>query len=281
MTAHMAVRTTPADPGPEPGPRREPLIRVAGLQKVYGQGAKAFKALDDVSFDISPGEFVSILGPSGCGKSTLLKCIGGLEAPSAGQVAMGGQAIDLPPENAGFVFQRDVLLDWRNVLDNVLLPVEMRRLRKADWAPRARGLLATLGLDDVAGRYPWELSGGMRQRVSICRGLLLDPPLVLMDEPFGALDAITRDELNLELGRIWDRSGKTILFITHSIAEAVFLSSRVIVMNKNPGRIVDDLLIDLPRQRPLSMRETPRFAAYVAHLRSVFETLGIMKRSGA
>ena len=277
MSGYAPCPTMPASPASE----RDPLITVRGMRKTYGRGPGAFTALNDVDLEIQPGEFVSILGPSGCGKSTLLKCIGGLEKPSSGTVTMNGHPVDLPPEEAGFVFQRDVLLDWRNVLDNVLLPVEIRRLRRADWAQRARDLLVTLGLDDVAERYPWELSGGMRQRVSICRGLLLDPPLLLMDEPFGALDAITRDELNLELSRIWARSGKTILFITHSISEAVFLSSRVVVMNKNPGRIVDVLEIDLPRKRSLQLRETPKFANYVAHLRSVFESLGIMRRSEA
>ena len=257
------------------------LIRARGLRKTYGVGQTSFTALEGVDVDIHAGEFVSILGPSGCGKSTLLKCIGGLQQVSEGQLAINGHAVHLPPEEAGFVFQRDVLLDWRNVLDNVLLPVEVRGLRKSEWVERARSLLATLGLEDVEARYPWQLSGGMRQRVSICRGLLLDPPLLLMDEPFGALDAITRDELNMELGRIWDRSGKTVLFVTHSISEAVFMSSRVLTMNKNPGRIVDDLKIDLPRKRTLSLRETPQFASHVAHLRSVFETLGIMKRSEA
>jgi NitT/TauT family transport system ATP-binding protein len=257
----------------------EPLIRVRRVEKIYGSARGDFTALKDVSLDIAPGEFVSILGPSGCGKSTLLKCIGALVPISGGTIEIAGEPVTEPPESAGFVFQRDVLLDWRTVLDNVLLPAEFYRLDKAKWRPRAEELLATLGLDGSGSRYPWELSGGMRQRVAICRGLLLDPTLLLMDEPFGALDAITRDELNLELGRIWERSNKTVLFITHSISEAVFLSSRVVVMSKNPGRIAEIVDIDLPRPRTLADRETPEFVAYVRRLRSTFESLGIMKRT--
>lgn len=263
----------------EVGPAVEPLIRARRVDKTYSSGRGNFTALKDVSLDIAPGEFVSILGPSGCGKSTLLKCIGALAPITGGSIEIEGKTVTEPPESAGFVFQRDVLLDWRTVLDNVLLPAEFHKLDKAKWRPRAEELLATLGLQGSGSRYPWELSGGMRQRVAICRGLLLDPHLLLMDEPFGALDAITRDELNLELGRIWERSHKTILFITHSISEAVFLSSRVVVMDKNPGRIAEIMEIDLPRPRTLADREAPEFVAYVRRLRSIFESLGIMKGS--
>jgi NitT/TauT family transport system ATP-binding protein len=255
----------------------EPVIRVRRVDKTYSSARGDFTALKEVSLDVAPNEFVSILGPSGCGKSTLLKCIGGLAQVTGGMIEIQGKPIVEPPESAGFVFQRDVLLDWRTVLDNVLLPAEFYRLDKAKWRPRAEELLATLGLEGLGPRYPWELSGGMRQRVAICRGLLLDPDLLLMDEPFGALDAITRDELNLELGRIWERSHKTILFITHSISEAVFLSGRVVVMDKNPGRIAEIVNIDLPRPRTLADREAPEFVAYVRRLRSIFESLGIMK----
>jgi NitT/TauT family transport system ATP-binding protein len=236
-------------------------------------------ALRDITLDVASGEFVSILGPSGCGKSTLLKCVGGLTDITGGVIEIEGKRVIGAPENAGFVFQRDVLLDWRTVLDNVLLPVEFSRLDKAKWVPRAQELLATLGLEDCGRRYPWELSGGMRQRVAICRGLLLDPGLLLMDEPFGALDAITRDELNLELARLWERSNKTVLFVTHSISEAVFLSSRVVVMDKLPGRIAEIIDIGLSRPRALADRETSEFVAYMRQLRSIFESLGILKRT--
>ena len=257
----------------------QPLISIREVSKIYRSARGNVLALQDITLDVNAGEFVSILGPSGCGKSTLLKCVGGLTEITAGAIEIGGTRVLQPPQNAGFVFQRDVLLDWRTVLENVLLPVEFKGLDKSKWAPRAHELLRTLGLENCDSRYPWELSGGMRQRVAICRGLLMDPALLLKDEPFGALDAITRDELNLELARIWEKSGKTVLFITHSIIEAVFLSGRVVVMNKMPGPIAEVVQIDLPRPRTLADRETPQFVTYVRHLRSVFEKLGIMKRA--
>jgi NitT/TauT family transport system ATP-binding protein len=274
-------RSRDTDPGAG-APGRDavrPLISVRHVDKVYQSARGDIPALKDISLDVAAGEFVSILGPSGCGKSTLLKCIGALTDVSAGTIEIAGKKVVEPPDNAGFIFQRDVLLDWRTVLDNVLLPAEFHRLDKAKWRPRAEALLATLGLEGCGPRYPWELSGGMRQRAAICRGLLLDPTLLLMDEPFGALDAITRDELNLELERVWEGSKKTVLFITHSISEAVFLSSRVVVMDKNPGRIAEIVDIDLKRPRTLADRETPEFVAYVRRLRSIFEALGIMKKA--
>jgi NitT/TauT family transport system ATP-binding protein len=259
--------------------RQKLLICTKNVEKRFISSRADFLALKDISLDVAHGEFVSILGPSGCGKSTLLKCIGGLTNVTSGEIRIAGERVTAPPANAGFVFQRDVLLDWRTVLDNVLLPAEFARLDKKKYIPRAEELLNTLGLEKQGSRYPWELSGGMRQRVAICRGLLLDPALILMDEPFGALDAITRDELNLELSRLWATFDKTVLFITHSIAEAVFLSTRVVVMDKNPGRIAEIVDIDLPRERTLAVRETPEFIRYTKHLRSVFEQLGIMKRT--
>jgi NitT/TauT family transport system ATP-binding protein len=265
-------------PAPTAGPAR-PLISLRNVEKTYSSVRGNVLALRDITLDVASGEFVSILGPSGCGKSTLLKCVGGLTDITGGVIEIEGKRVIGAPENAGFVFQRDVLLDWRTVLDNVLLPVEFSRLDKAKWVPRAQELLATLGLEDCGRRYPWELSGGMRQRVAICRGLLLDPGLLLMDEPFGALDAITRDELNLELARLWERSNKTVLFVTHSISEAVFLSSRVVVMDKLPGRIAEIIDIGLSRPRALADRETSEFVAYMRQLRSIFESLGILKRT--
>ncbi|HMN79951.1 MAG TPA: ABC transporter ATP-binding protein [Burkholderiaceae bacterium] len=255
-----------------------PLITARDVGKVFRskRGADVV-ALDGIDFDITSGEFISILGPSGCGKSTLLRCIGGLEEVTSGRLSLEGKEISEPPTDAGVVFQQDLLLDWRSVLDNVLLPAEFRGYRPGDWVDRARSLLATLGLAEAEARYPWELSGGMRQRVAICRGLLLDPKLLLMDEPFGALDAITRDELNMELERIWEKTSKTVLLITHSIAEAAFLSDRVFVMGKNPGRIIEVVDIDLPRPRTLDIRETAAFTAYQRRLRSIFESLGIMR----
>ena len=256
-----------------------PTLRLRGVEKVFASGRGDVHALQGIDLDIARGEFVSIVGPSGCGKSTLLKCVAGLETVTGGSLTLDGAAIVAPPQDVGIVFQRDALLDWRTVLDNVLLPVDFRRLRRADWTARAHELLADFDLDGFADRYPWELSGGMRQRVAICRGLLLDPQLLLMDEPFRALDAITRDELNMELERIWERTHKTVLFITHSIAESVFLSDRVVVMARGPGRIAEVIDVDLPRPRTLPLRETAAFGAHVGRIREIFEGLGIMRRT--
>jgi len=270
----------PLDPTPGTTPS-SPLITVEGVNKVYCSARGDVAALHGIDLSIADGEFVSILGPSGCGKSTLLKCIGGLEPVTQGHIRISGQEVLEPPDDCGFVFQRDLLLDWRSVLDNVLLPVELLHQDRAQWKDRALQLLDTLDIAAGADRYPWELSGGQRQRVAICRSLLLDPHLLLMDEPFGALDAITRDELNMELERIWEATTKTVVLITHSIAEAIFLSDRVVVMGKGPGRIVEIADINLPRPRSLEIRETPAFAAYQRQLRSIFEALGIMRRATA
>ncbi|WP_291000485.1 ABC transporter ATP-binding protein [Ferrovibrio sp.] len=249
-------------------------VKLRGVYKTYNSKRGDIHALDNINLDIREGEFLSLLGPSGCGKSTLLRCLAGLEKISGGGVQVHGKDIDGPPENMGIVFQRDMLLDWRTVLENVLLPLEFRRLPKQEYIEPALKLLETFGLRRSADRYPWELSGGMRQRAAICRALLDDPSLLLMDEPFGALDAITRDNLNIELQRIWTQTNKTILFITHSINEAILLSSRVAVMARDPGRIEEIVEIDLPRPRTLAMRESPDFIRYSAHVRAIFERLG-------
>ena len=251
-------------------------VLIDAVEKTYASRRGNVTALCPIDLVIEPGEFVSVLGPSGCGKSTLLRCLAGLEHISAGSIQLGDQPIEGPPEGLGVVFQRDVLFDWRNVLDNVLLPVEVSRLPRADWEARARSLLDLLGLAAFADRHPWELSGGMRQRVSICRALLLEPTLLLMDEPFGALDAMTRDELNLELQRIWLANAKTIFFVTHSIPEAVFLGDRVVVMSPAPGRIAEIIPIALPRPRDLDVRETAEFGSIVRHIRQVFKDMGVM-----
>jgi NitT/TauT family transport system ATP-binding protein len=253
------------------------FLGISHLDKVYGTREGNIVAVKDVSLAIGGAEFVSLLGPSGCGKSTLLRCIAGLERPSAGTIEIEGRAVTGPPDYMGIVFQRDVLLDWLTVIRNVLLPARIKRLSPEVLRPKAERLLNLIGLAGFANRFPWELSGGMRQRVSICRALLLDPTLLLMDEPFGALDAMTRDELNLELQRLWLADAKTVLFVTHSIAEAVFLSDRIAVMSRSPGRIVEVIAVDLPRPRELAIRETAEFARYVAQIRRIFEGFGMLK----
>jgi NitT/TauT family transport system ATP-binding protein len=262
-------------------PRRgaQGYVQVASVGKIYSSPRGPVTALEGVDFDVKSGEFLSVVGPSGCGKSTLLKCIAGLEPVSSGEIRIGDRPLAGPPAHLGVVFQRDVLFDWRSILDNVLLTAEFLGLDKRDYRQRALQLLQRFGLDGFEHRHPWELSGGMRQRVSICRALLVDPGLLLMDEPFGALDAMTRDDLNLELTRIWHGTNKTVVFITHSIVEAVYLSDRVVMMSRGPGRIVEIVDIDLPRPRPLAIRETPEFGRYSGHIRHLFAELGILKEA--
>lgn len=261
--------------------RTEGSVNIQNVDKIYSVHDGELVALKDVEVTVGGGEFVSILGPSGCGKSTLLRCVAGLDRPTKGSITFGGKPVDGPPLDMGFVFQRDVLLDWLNVIDNVLLPCQIKRLPTAEWKSKAYALLKLIGLAGFEQRQPWELSGGMRQRVAICRALLLNPSLLLMDEPFGALDAMTRDELNLELQNVWLTNAKTVLFVTHSISEAVFLSDRVLVMSPSPGRIVDIIQVDLPRPRPLSVRETPEFTRHLAHIRELFEGFGILRGTRA
>nr|WP_302474439.1 ABC transporter ATP-binding protein [Roseococcus sp. MDT2-1-1] len=230
-----------------------------------------------VSLEVREGEFLSLLGPSGCGKSTLLRAIAGLDPLTEGRVLLHGAPVVAPPPGFGMVFQRDVLLDWRNVIDNVLLAAEFEGRPHREMQPRAMALLDRFGLAAFAHRYPWELSGGMRQRAGICRALLCEPEVILMDEPFGALDAMTRDDLNGELARIQQEGKRTVVFVTHSIPEAVFLSDRVAVMSAGPGRVVKIVEIGLPRPRPLSLREAPEFGREVARLRAIFAQLGVQK----
>jgi NitT/TauT family transport system ATP-binding protein len=252
-------------------------VELQGAGKAYPSHRGEVVAMRDVTFSIDDGEFISLLGPSGCGKSTLLKCVAGLEDLTSGELRVRGEPVDGPPPGIGMVFQRDLLLDWRTVLDNVLIMAEFQGLDRRAQKPRAVALLERFGLGGFIDRHPWELSGGMRQRTAICRALLTEPQLLLMDEPSGALDAMTRDDLNVELTRIWQTSRRTVLFVTHSIAEAIFLSDRVVVMSPGPGRVHKVVPIDLPRPRPLSVQATPEFAEYVTHLRSLFEALGVAR----
>ena len=257
--------------------RSAAVVSIRGAEKVYASPRGPVAALVGIDLDIADGEFVSVVGPSGCGKSTLLKLVAGLEPVTRGMIEVGGKVLVGPPDELGVVFQRDVLLDWRTIIDNVLISIEFMGRPRDAYRERAMALLERFGLKEFEHRHPWELSGGMRQRASICRALLTDPRLLLMDEPFGALDAMTRDDLNIELARIWQDSRKTVLFITHSIAEAVFLSDRVVMMGRSPGMIVDTMAIDLPRPRSLAVREGAAFAAHVAHIRHHFAKLGIVK----
>ena len=252
-----------------------PCIGIAGAGKTYASRRGPVVALDGIDLQVRDGEFLSLLGPSGCGKSTLLRCIAGLDRLSTGTVRVRGTETRGPPDGIGMVFQRDALLDWRTVLGNVLMACELRGQRPGPHRERALALLDRFGLGAFADRFPWELSGGMRQRASICRALLPEPEILLMDEPFGALDAMTRDDLNVELVRLSQATRRTVVFVTHSIPEAVFLSDRIAVLSRSPGRIAELVTVDLPRPRDLTVRETPGFAAHVAHIRATFARLGL------
>jgi NitT/TauT family transport system ATP-binding protein len=228
-------------------------------------------ALESIDLEVAAKEFVSVVGPSGCGKSTLLKILAGLIPASSGEARLFDEAIKGPRRDVGMVFQSPTLLEWRSVLSNVMLPVDVLRLHRAAGRDRALSLLAMVGLGGFENKYPGELSGGMQQRVSISRALVHDPALLLMDEPFGALDAMTREGMNLELQRIWEEAGKTILLITHSISEAVFLSDRVAVMSARPGRLLEIVDVPLPRPRALEMMGGEEFGALANHIREVLD----------
>jgi NitT/TauT family transport system ATP-binding protein len=254
------------------------LILVDRIGMTYPTSSGPVEALRDVSFTVDRGEFVALVGPSGCGKSTLLRIIAGLRVPSLGTVMLGGRRVTGPVPAVGMVFQSPVLLKWRSILDNVLLPAELSGVDRTPYRARAQVLLGLVGLTEFAARLPRELSGGMQQRASLCRALLLDPPLLLMDEPFGALDAMTRDELNLELLRVWGEADatlrrderKTIVFVTHSIPEAVFLADRVVVLTARPGSVARIFDIRLPRPRTVQSRALPEFGSVAL---SIYDTL--------
>ncbi len=243
-------------------------VEIDRVGKTYATG---IHALREVSLRVTPGEFVSLLGPSGCGKSTLLMMVAGLLPVTSGSIRVDGTTVTGPRSDVGVVFQSPVLLPWRTVLDNVLLPVEMLRLPRRAHEERARELLAMAGVADFAARLPDELSGGMKQRVSICRALVLQPRLLLMDEPFSALDALTRDRMALELLRLWEQLRPTVAFVTHAIREAVFLSDRVLVMSARPGTIVFETDIKLSRPRGLEIQESEDFNRYAGALRRAIE----------
>jgi NitT/TauT family transport system ATP-binding protein len=248
---------------------REAFIHLAGVRKTYGEHL----AISDASFDVMPGELMSLVGPSGCGKSTLLKILAGLHSHDGGELRMGSPSHPFDPaRDVGMVFQAPLLLKWRRILQNVLLPAEILGLPAGEARERARDLLALVGLSGYEDKFPYELSGGMQQRAAIARALVHDPKLVLMDEPFGALDALTREKMNLELLRIWKEAGKTIVFVTHGISEAVFLGTRVVVLTAGPARMADNFEVDLPHPRTLDMKTHERFGEYT---RRIYRLLGM------
>src|SRR3954449_6140604 len=252
-------------------------IAVRHLWKRFGGGTDPLVALQDIDFSVRDGEFVSIVGPSGCGKSTLLKILAGLLPASDGDALLRGTPIDGPRRDIGVVFQSPVLFPWRSVFGNVLLRVDVQQLGREKMKQRALDLLALVGLTGFEHRYPWELSGGMQQRVALVRALIHDPAILLMDEPFGALDAMTREQMNVELQRIWMERRKTVVFITHSTSEAVFLGDRVMVMTPRPGKIGDLFAVDLPRPRPLDVMTTEKFGVYVRRIRQSLNAGGALE----
>ena len=255
----------------------EPYIRLRGVGKRYETKDGPVDACGDIDLDVRQSEFVAIVGPSGCGKTTILKMVAGLVPYSAGEITVGGKRVDRPLTEVGIVFQESILLDWRDVLSNVMLQIDIRDMERATHEAVARHLLKTTGLEGFEHKKPYELSGGMRQRVSICRALVHDPPLLLMDEPFGALDALTREQMRIDLEELWMQTSKTVLFITHSIDEAVLLADRVIVMSPRPGRIEQVYEIALPRPRGLGARSHPLFIAATQKITDLFLSKGILR----
>lgn len=247
-------------------------ITFNGVTRTFrSRDGSALLALDTVRMGIGRGEFCAILGPSGCGKTSLLRMVAGLLEPSTGQVLVASEPVLRPRPDVGVVFQQALLLPWLNVIDNVLIPVDLQGRDRRDFVDRAHNLVRMVGLAGFEKRYPAELSGGMQQRVALARGLVLDPAVLLMDEPFAALDAMTRESMNYELQRIWAETGKTVLFVTHSIPEAVFLADRVAVMTARPGRVAGVFDVDFPRLRTTALLGTPEFSRRVADIRTVFE----------
>jgi len=251
----------------------EPFIHLSGVKKVYRTRGTEFLAVSQATFDVESGELVSLLGPSGCGKTTLLKILAGLHPYDSGTVKIGNSAQPFDPSrDIGMVFQQPLLLKWRRIIDNVLLPAEILGLPMEQSRKRAYDLLGLVGLKGHEDKYPYELSGGMQQRAAIARALIHDPKLILMDEPFGALDALTREKMNIELLRIWQQAKKTIVFVTHGITEAVFLGTRVIVLTAGPARMADHFSVDLPHPRTLDMKTSEQFGEYT---RRIYRLLGM------
>ncbi len=254
-------------------------VVISGVSKFYEmRDGNELTALERIDMKIAPGEFVAIVGPSGCGKSTLLSLVAGIASVSTGRIEVNGAEVRRAHPRVGVVFQRDLLLYWRDVLDNVLLPIEMKGWKKRDYSDRAVQLLDQVGLAGFQRKFPGELSGGMRQRVAICRALVQEPGLLLMDEPFGALDALTREQMLTDLQSIWQRLKNTVIFITHSIEEAVFLADRVAVMSPRPGRIELDRRVAIERPRTWKTRSSAEFVNYMTEIREIFERRGVLAK---
>jgi NitT/TauT family transport system ATP-binding protein len=252
-------------------------IHIRNVSKVFGEdGVKPFRALKEVSVTIPAGEFVSVVGASGCGKSTLMLMVAGLLERSTGEIIVGGKPVSAPVTDVGIAFQDHLLLDFRTAFENVMLHADIRGLPRKDIAQRADELFRQLRLEHAMHKYPRQLSGGMRQRVSLIRTLVHDPSVILMDEPFGALDALTRLQVRTDLEALWLRRRPTVLFITHSVEEAVGLSDRILVMSPSPGEVMDDIQVDLPRPRPIVLGDAPEFAAYVDRIHREFERMGVL-----
>ena len=252
-------------------------IAIRRVAKIFGEDSdNPFRALKEVSVDIPAGEFVCVVGPSGCGKSTLMLMVAGLLERSRGDIVINGQSVTMPVTDVGIAFQDHLLLDFRTALDNVTLHADIRKLPKKQIEARAKELFSQLRLTEAMDKYPRQLSGGMRQRVSLIRTVVHDPSLLLMDEPFGALDALTRLQVRTDLEALWLRRRPTVLFITHSVEEAVGLSDRILVMSPSPGEVVDEIRVDIPRPRPVVLGDVPEFAAYVERIHRHFERLGVL-----
>ena len=274
--AAFAARTSPPAEVLAASRDAPAYVAIDGVAKTYKRDGRETHALEHIDLAIREGEFLAIVGPSGCGKSTLLRLVAGLHLPTAGVVRVGGRVVDRPQTDLGIVFQSPVLLDWRTAVNNVLVQVELRGMDPRAWRERALRLLEQVGLRDFADRYPHELSGGMRQRVAIARALIHDAPLLLMDEPFGALDALTREQMRLDLEALWLATRKTVLFITHSIDEAVLLADRVVVMSPRPGKIEQIMDIRMPRPRGLEARRLPEFADTTERITNIFLARGVL-----
>jgi NitT/TauT family transport system ATP-binding protein len=253
----------------------DPYIRLQNVGKTYQTRSGTVEACSDINLDIRQSEFVAIVGPSGCGKTTILKMVAGLSSHTTGAITVGGKKVDRPQTDVGIVFQEAIMLDWRDVLANVMLQIDIRKMDRSKYIPIAMGLLKATGLEGFEAKKPYELSGGMRQRVSICRALVHNPTMLMMDEPFGALDALTREQIAMDIQKLWMETRKTALHITHSIPEAVLLADRVVVMGPRPGRIIEIIDIDLPRPRRLDQL-SGRFHEYSTRIRNIFKSKGVL-----